>query len=270
MLDLNTLLWVVPGVIFIYVYNKRRPVDSITVAGWPYLFSLVIIALFFWLPVETLLNDKLDDFGKWQILVVPATSGFIAFLTAVFFTSIGNITTVNFRYLLFLITITVLIWLPLHFLLIGFEKWQILMWPVIFGIVIFCLSPLLTKWLKLIPFNVQDHFIKNCIEWENLSVILSLQNDKVYIGILIKFPENPRARHESQMISIIPIISGGRSKNTKQVQWEDSYPKGDLYDCELLISRSAIVSFGKFKKEVFNFFQKKHSSPFTVQNTSPL
>ena len=268
MLDLNTLLWVVPGVIFIYVYNKRRPVDSITVAGWPYLFSLVFIALLFWLPVETLLNDKLDDFGKWQTLVVPATSGFIAFLTAFFFTSIGNITTVNFRYLLFVIIITVLIWLPFHFLLIGVEKWQILMWPVTFGISIFCLSPLLTKLCKLIPFNVQDTFLSNCADWEKKTVILSLHNNKVYIGILLKYPENPRSRHESQMISIIPLISGGRNKDTKEVKWGDYYPIHNLTGCELMIPRSEILTFGKFSEKVFKHFYSNSGMPnkFTEPN----
>lgn len=196
MLELQNILWVIPGVIFIYMYNKRRPADSITVSGWPYVFSLVFIAVFTWLPVEILLKTKLSFIGVWEGLVASILSGLIAF----------------------------------------------------------CLALSLKKSLKIIAFNIQDAFLTNCIEWEKLPVILSLQNNKVYIGILLKYPENPRAGHASQMISIMPIISGGRNKNTQEVQWGDYYPTNDPTGCELMIPRSEIVTFGRFSEKVFKHF----------------
>ena len=52
MLELHNVLWIIPGVIFIYLYNKRRFGDSISLSGWPYLFFLVVIASLTWLPAE--------------------------------------------------------------------------------------------------------------------------------------------------------------------------------------------------------------------------
>ena len=60
MLDFYGILWVIPGVIFIYIYNKFRP-DSTTamavnLSGWPYLFFLVVIAALTWFPAELIVD----------------------------------------------------------------------------------------------------------------------------------------------------------------------------------------------------------------------
>ena len=52
MLDLQNVLWVIPGFVFIYFYNRRRTHDIINLSGWPYLFLIVAIALFTWLPAK--------------------------------------------------------------------------------------------------------------------------------------------------------------------------------------------------------------------------
>ena len=84
MLELQNILWVIPGVIFIYIYNKRKPADSITVSGWPYVFLLVFIAVFTWLPVEILLKTKLSAVGAWKGFIASIVSGLIAFCLALF------------------------------------------------------------------------------------------------------------------------------------------------------------------------------------------
>lgn len=81
---------------------------------------------------------------------------------------------------------------------------------------------------------------------------------QTYIGILLKYPENPRSRHESQMISIIPLVSGGRNKEIKEAEWGTFYPKGHLNDCEIAIPRSEIITFGKFNEKVFKYFVGKN------------
>ena len=61
MLALDSILWVVPGFVFTIVYNKKRPSKAINLSGWPYVFTLVLIAVFTWLPIKTLITDS---FGK--------------------------------------------------------------------------------------------------------------------------------------------------------------------------------------------------------------
>ena len=39
----ETLIWVIPGVFYIYYYNTFTPHKKITISGWPYLFTIVII-----------------------------------------------------------------------------------------------------------------------------------------------------------------------------------------------------------------------------------
>ena len=263
MLELHNLLWVVPGVVFIHVYNKRRPIDSINLSGWSYLFSLVIIAVFTWLPIEILFQNKLDDFGKWGILIQPAVSGLLSFCVALILTSSAIIKWLSLPYFL---AIAAILWLLVEIVFFNelnfFDKQRAArLWiSVASGLMFFILQEMLVKLSNIIFFNVQDSFLADCIRWENSPVIISLRNDKVYIGVLLKYPENPRARSESQTISIIPLISGGRNRDTKEVKWGIFYPKKDeFYDCEISISRNEIITFGKFNQRVFEHFRKNSS-----------
>ena len=259
MLELHKLLWVIPGVVFIHVYNKRRPIDSISLSGWPYLFSLVIIAVFMWLPVEILFQDKLNSFGKWHVLVIPSLSGLLSFFTAILFTSSATIKWFNWPSFFILSAIAFLIWFFIGALfydgLSFFETWRIWLLPVFSGLLLFVLIP---KISNIIFFNAQDDFLTNCAQWKNSLVISSLRNDKIYVGILLEYPKNPRTRHESQTISIMPLVSGGRDKDTKEVIWGDSYPKESLHGAKIFIPRSEIISFGRFNRRIFKHFQKNN------------
>ena len=220
MLNLQNILWVIPGVVFIYLYNRRRPNDAISLSGWPYIFFLVIIAALTWLPVECLYKS---DF----------------FNIKTFFET-------------FDITKNTLI-----------EDSFILLIAVIFSIILFLIAQN-EKITNLIFPSTYDNFYKKCVEWENEEILLTLKNGKVYYGVLWKYPENPKSRHESQTISIAPCISGYRDEVTKKVIWNTYYPeykdKKNLIDREIIIPRSEIITFGKFNKEVFNHFCKDNSS----------
>ena len=60
MLDLHNILWVIPGVVFINVYNRRKPDETIVLSGWPYLFFLVATAALAWLPSEWIMLKASD------------------------------------------------------------------------------------------------------------------------------------------------------------------------------------------------------------------
>lgn len=68
MLELHSILWVIPGFIFIYLYNKLRPTQQIQLSGWPYVFLLVVIASITWLPAEM--------FAEWLAKVFAFESDF--------------------------------------------------------------------------------------------------------------------------------------------------------------------------------------------------
>ena len=48
--QLETLFWVIPGVVYIWYYNTFTPHKKIPISGWPYLFTIVIIAFILRLP----------------------------------------------------------------------------------------------------------------------------------------------------------------------------------------------------------------------------
>ena len=72
MLTLDNILWVIPGVTFVFLYNILRPSGSIQLSGWPYIFLLVFIAFLTWLPAEWLVTgndyDKSSIPEKWFIV----------------------------------------------------------------------------------------------------------------------------------------------------------------------------------------------------------
>ena len=205
MLELYNILWVIPGVIFINLYNRKRPSKAISLSGWPYLFFLVVIATLTWLPAS-LMTFELFDIEKKLI-----NQSIILCISIVF--------------MFFLLYIT---------------QWEFI--------------------AKIIFLPAEDNFYKKCVEWENEEIVLSLKNGKAYYGVLWKYPDNPKSRHESQTISIIPCISGYRDEATKQVIWSTYYPeyknKTNFIGREMIIPRSEILTFTKFNKEIFEHFYK--------------
>ena len=212
MLDLNNVLWVIPGVIFIYLYNRFRPNEpaatAINLSGWPYLFFLVVIATLTWFPSNLIVVELFNISGE-LITQAITLSGSIVFM---------------------IVLLYVTQWKPIA---------------------------------KIIFLPVEDNFYKKCVEWENEEILLTLRNGKAYYGVLWKYPENPKSRHESQTVSIAPCISGYRNEATKKVIWNTYYPeyenKTNLIDREIIIPRSEIITFSKFNKKVFNHFYKDNS-----------
>ena len=207
MFDFHNFLWVIPGVIFIHFYNKRRPNEAIDLSGWPYLFFLVFIAAFTWIPSERIISHL---FEKTSLLHILSTI-FVSLI---------------FSGVLFLII----------------QKRSILKW---------------------ITIPIYDNFYKKCVEWENKEILITLKNGKTYQGLLWKYPESPKSRHESQTISIVPFKSGYRTDEKKEVIWNTYYPKyegySDLVDMEIIIPRTEIITFGKFSSKTFEHFEKQKS-----------
>ena len=211
MLDLHNILWVVPGFLFIHSFNKLRPQGSISLSGWPYVFFIVVIATFTWLPAQWMIKEEIIPYFDFYINTTAAT--------------------------------------------------------LIISLLLAAISFLLSRWKPITEFisiSVHDHFYKKCIAWKFETILLTLKNGKAYIGILWESPENPRARHESQTISIIPLKSGYRDQETKNIIWDTIYPEledGSNFEdlMELIIPRSEILTYGKFCEKTFNFMKADKS-----------
>lgn len=226
MLDLYSILWVTPGVIFIYLYNRKRPAayeTAINLSGWPYVFALNIIAALTWIPAE-LTSKTIFKFLKTFNCIE-----------------------------------TLFIWFST---MVDIEATKIqLVQTLIISIGFTIILLLLVQWgpiSRMIFPPVYDNFCRKCAEWENRAIILTLKTGKAYIGILWKYPESPKSRYVSQTISIIPLRSGYREKEKKRIEWTTDYPYKESYfnDMELILPRSEILTFGKFNIEAHKYFEE--------------
>ena len=231
MLDLHSILWVIPGVIFIHLYNRKRPFKyetAISLSGWPLIFALTIIATLTWLPAE-LVSQKI-----FELLQIHSwtKSLFTWFSTSVIVSDVSPDT---------------------------IKQIQILLIAVVFSFILLLLVQFGPVARIVFP-SVYDNFYRKCVEWENKAIILTLKNGKAYIGILWKYPENPKSRYESQTISIIPLQSGYREKEKKRVEWTTYYPykfnPSSFDSMETIIPRHEILTFGKFNIVAHKHFEK--------------
>ena len=224
MLDFHNILWVIPGFIFISIYNRNRPGRALNLSGWSYIFSLVFIASLTWLPAEFLSKGIFSWIGTFDSINV-------------LFAWMGNDVQQN-----------------------QVQAVQTLITSIFFSFVWL----LLAQWrvISIMVFSpIYDNFYNKCIEWENEEVLLTFKNGKAYHGLLWKYPENPRSRYDAQTISIIPFKSGYRDKETQQVEWNTYYPEyrdwHHFYNMEVIIPRSEILTFGKFNEQTFEYFENK-------------
>ena len=75
MWNLQDIIWVVPGVVFIFLYNRRvRLNHSIRLSGWSYVFFLVGVAAVTWLPAESIIQASLpnqsSELSIWATLLI--------------------------------------------------------------------------------------------------------------------------------------------------------------------------------------------------------
>ena len=225
MLDLQSILWIIPGSLFIYLYNKRRPLKhdvAINLSGWPLISVLTVIAALTWLPAE-LTSHKIFELLKEWNWIEPL------------FVWCSRIVSNAEPDLI--------------------QKIQTLLIAVVFTFALLLLVQIGSIARIIFP-TVNDNFHKKCVEWKKQAIILTLKSGKVYVGILWKYPESPKLRYESQTVSIIPIQSGYRETEKKQVQWTTNYPDPKDPTMETIIPRQEILTFGKFNKTLHKWFEE--------------
>lgn len=207
MLNLETILWVCPGLVFLYFYEKTRPVSLPKAEGWRYVFSLVLLAVPTWLLAEVIVDlcGVHSDYKTISILILSLVFSFVLSLV----------------------------------------------WPGV-----------LLKNNSLINFflsNVDDIFLKTCLKNQNEWVIISLRNNKCYIGFLVSHSIDMNVNFNQQDIQLQLLLSGWRSPKDGTVDWNVSYPFYSTNDDEndfacTIFPRREIVTFGSFNLEIAKHF----------------
>ena len=208
MLELDKILWVIPGLIVIFIRNKKRSTKLIKLSGWNLVLVLVILSAVTWLPAQLIVEKFEKETGE------------DAKVEQIFKNKDGVEKGKNpERHSL------------LHRVKLGYGDFKTFLAPkyriLVYSILISILTGLLLRMHFISKFffeEIYDNFHIKCLGWEEELIILTLRSDKSYIGLLWKYPENPMVRHESQTISIVPYLSGYRHKETKKNNLEYRIP----------------------------------------------
>lgn len=189
--------------------------------------------------------------------------------------TLNHIDLSGWPYVFFLVLVASATWIPARFLVQeyglfvdGYKNESILLVAILFvfvGILVIWFKISWSHWL--FPGIRYDNFCLKCIELEGEVVFMTLKNEKVYMGILWKYPESPRSRHESQSVSVVPLQSGFRSSEDKRIIWNIKYHYDsgkDMEDMETVIPRSEIVTFGKFSEKTHQRFAGNGGSFGTI------
>lgn len=82
------------------------------------------------------------------------------------------------------------------------------------------------------------------------SILISMSNKKVYVGIVNALGEPNEKDGPNQQISILPIMSGYREKDTLNVCFTNDYNNVKDYDTSVIIPVSQITHVSWFTMEV--------------------
>ena len=241
-LNLDALLWVIPGICFLFSYNRLRDVESIEFSGWPFVFFIVLIGTCTFLPIKYLLSGQ-------NIVWTIVTSSTIAFL-------IPFIVKFLFRPFVTKLEDDPNFFMPSNF------------WSIVYF---------------FYPLENRDKFIKNCIDFEGAPILVTIDDpitiksggeksggeksdgekymtiqSRVFLGFLVEFPYVAMKDISSQVIRILPLLSGYRyldidgnkDCNTKVgIRWLNKY---EIHDDStgVIIPRTKITHLARYDKKV--------------------
>ncbi len=224
MLNLESLLWVLPGVCFEFSYSRLRSVETGDLSGWRYVFFIVVIGFITVLPLAWFLEEPTNSF---KVISISSLIAFVIpfIIKKIFMPFIDKIEEqANF-------------FIPSNF------------WSIIYF---------------FFPLEIRDKFIKNCIDYEGEAVLVTV-NESIYIkklcdsqkniniqsivflGILVEFPYVTTASIDSQVIRILPLLSGYHY--IEEIQWVKKYTI-DEESSGILIPRNKITNFCAYDKEI--------------------
>ena len=231
--DLESLLWVLPGVLFSFSYSRLRAVETGDYTGWRYVFFIVVVGFITILPVNWLLQKTSKDVS------VIILSSLIAFILPFIIKK------------LFMPFIKKIEEQPNFF--IPSNVWSIIYF--------------------FFPLEIRDKFIKNCIDYEGEAVLVTVDESILYIkpscdsknccdvknnmdirstiflGILVEFPYVTTDSIDSHVIRILPLLSGYRYIKKEKIKWIKKYTINEN-SSGILIPRRKIIHFCIYDEEI--------------------
>jgi hypothetical protein len=105
-----------------------------------------------------------------------------------------------------------------------------------------------------------------CRQLEGEQVLLTLENGKVYVGLLVDFTSDPD--ETEKYLKIVPIMSGHRDPKTFRVEYTTAYVRyvdaaSKATAQELIIPVKQLVTFARFDDELHDWFVR---AGLTVMN----
>ena len=144
---------------------------------------------------------------------------------------------------------------------------------LILNIPIYYLIPLDFKRMAMLQYrDILELLFEKSVSDAKL-VSITLKNNKVYIGIVTRYPE-PHTKGE-RFVSILPIFSGYRDKETKRLAISTDYlavydeleelqkadPSLDTDDFDIIIPISEILSINIYSLAVSDLFDNIDAAP---------
>ena len=100
-----------------------------------------------------------------------------------------------------------------------------------------------------------DALLYESYVYENIYVMLTLSNRKVYVGVVNNMGEPNEIEGFDQEISLVPILSGYRDKDDLSVHWTTSYQEVDPDEnLRIVIRQELIESASEFDFDTWEAF----------------
>lgn len=222
------ILWGIPAYIAFLIFQLARPVRNRS--GWDFVASVSIFALTIYVATS------LVFLGLKNVVSVELWNTISSFWKANF-PSQGSVR----LFTGFLLSIPV-------GLIIG-TVWSRYNW---------ILTEVGYWWTgKKKSYQFSDVFFATCHDLLGKPVLLTLNNSKVYVGVLLQATDDPN--ESARYIKMLPVMSGYRIKDSGQVIFDTDYvgktqDSNDLPNRDLLVSMSAVVTLARFDKQLHDWF----------------
>ena len=247
-LTLENLAWTIPGLCFLFSYNRLRDVESVEFSGWMFVFFVVLIGAVTELPLKYIFG--LSD--TKTVLSASVIAFLIPFIIKYIFSPFVKKLDENPNF-----------FMPSN------------LWSVIYF---------------FFPLDNKDKFIKTCVDYEGKPVLVTTEEpltmclkqenngtrnqesqqiksedneiekslfivkSTLFFGILIEFPYVATQVTDSQVIRILPLLSGYKYFSEKEKNQEEKIRWVRKYEITedsagIVIPRNKILNFSPYIEE---------------------